>query len=214
MPKILSDSPLCFYHAWHIISVCNKPLLSRWINESVPDSLMNYFVTGEILCLSFWALAFPSPKKGTCHLLPQSDDNQYKKKANRFKLIGLLNQSQWFFKPMRLCYWVHMNGIGEKGGGQSYVIPYVLILTCFLSRNPLTTAGQVECDARHVLGPKRCLLKFQCAEELPGGLFWNCWLLGICGTCKRSCLRPWPDSLVEASSRYANIEGLISCQGT
>lgn len=51
---------------------------------------MNYFLTGEILCLSFRDLACPSP-------LPQSDDSQYKKKANNFKLIGLLNQKSMVF---------------------------------------------------------------------------------------------------------------------
>lgn len=42
----------------------------------------------------------------------------------------------------------------------------------------------LECD---MLGPKIWLLKLQCAEALPRGLFWNCWLLGICRKCRRSC---------------------------
>lgn len=42
-----------------------------------------------------------------------------------------------------------------------------------------------------------------------GGLFWNCWLLGICGTCRKSCpIESWIDNSV----RILDLELTHQCR--
>lgn len=49
------------------------------MNESICDSSINHFLIVDTLCLLFLGLGFSISKEGTniCHLLSQTDDNQY-----------------------------------------------------------------------------------------------------------------------------------------
>lgn len=135
---------------------------------------MNQFLTVNTFCSLLWALTFSFPKKVTnsCHLLPQTDDHQFKEKSRPFQTYWWDIKSQWFFKPTFLCYWVHMNTVSNTGR-----ILHNILSSVPFQRSLLTPASQREC-VDTVLGPKRWLFKPQCAEELPGG---NCWLFNIYG---------------------------------
>lgn len=147
--------------------------LSEQINRSIPDSLMNPFLTVNTFCSLLWALTFSFPKKVTnsCHLLPQTNDHQCNEKSWPFQTYWRDIKSQQLLKPTFLCYWVHMNTVNNTGR-----IFHNILSSVSFQRSLLTPVSQKECVDTG-LGPKR----WPNLRVQRNSLGENCWLLDIYG---------------------------------